>query len=101
MLVDYSQEDGLLQGARDTFSGEKPCALCCKLKSSESRQPKNPVEVPTKLSTKLGEQLMRTADVVIPSPMVGILPLMSFVDATLSAGIRPDAPLVPPPCFLA
>ena len=31
MLVSYSKEDGLLQGAKETFSGEKPCALCCKI----------------------------------------------------------------------
>jgi hypothetical protein len=101
MLVNYSQEDGLLQGVKDTFSGEKPCALCCKLKSSEKRETDHPVDVPTKLSIKPTEQLMRTTDVVVPSPTVGLLQTLSFIDSALSAGIHPDAPPVPPPCCVA
>jgi hypothetical protein len=42
MIVTYSQKDGIAQGVRDTFSGEKPCHLCTKIaavKKDESKQP--------------------------------------------------------------
>lgn len=28
MIVDYSAQDGLVEGARKTFDGEHPCCLC-------------------------------------------------------------------------
>ena len=41
MLAGYSQEVGILQGARDTFSGEKPCELCCKIAAAERKDEGN------------------------------------------------------------
>lgn len=35
MLAGYSQESGILQGARETFSGERPCSLCCKISAAK------------------------------------------------------------------
>lgn len=47
MLANYSLENGVTQGVVDTFSGERPCAMCLKIadtdfgngKSSEAPNP--------------------------------------------------------------
>ncbi len=35
MLASYSLENGVSQGVTDTFSGERPCALCLKLAATD------------------------------------------------------------------
>ena len=39
MLVSYSLQDGLLQGAKDTFGGERPCEMCVALQQQEEDSP--------------------------------------------------------------
>ena len=42
MIIQYSKDDGLAKGVKDTFSGERPCHLCKKIdsvKKDESKQP--------------------------------------------------------------
>lgn len=38
MLVSYTAEDGLVRGMKDTFSGERPCALCKHIEAAESEE---------------------------------------------------------------
>jgi hypothetical protein len=101
MFIDYSKENGLIQGAKDTFSGEKPCELCCKIKAAEKQEKQSPLQLPAERLTKLTEGLIRSSDVVVPYPTFSIAPPMAFSDAALSAGIGPNAPPVPPPCWMA
>ena len=46
MLADYSQESGILQGARETFSGERPCSLCCKISAATEHELKSEKPLP-------------------------------------------------------
>jgi hypothetical protein len=42
MIIQYSKDDGLAKGVKDTFSGERPCPLCKKIdavKKDEAKQP--------------------------------------------------------------
>ena len=42
MIIQYSKNDGIAKGVKDTFSGERPCHLCKKIdsiKKDESKQP--------------------------------------------------------------
>jgi len=48
MLVDYSTQDGLVEGAKKTFDGEHPCCMCKaiqegKKKETETHDKKLPV----------------------------------------------------------
>lgn len=36
MLASYSLENGVVQGVADTFSGERPCAMCLKIAATET-----------------------------------------------------------------
>jgi hypothetical protein len=98
MLIDYSKETGIIQGAKDTFSGEKPCRLCCKIKAAEKQEKRSPFQLPAERLIKLTEGLIRSGDVTAPSPTFAVAPTVGFMDAVLSAGIGPNAPPVPPPC---
>ncbi|NJR43251.1 MAG: hypothetical protein HC767_11935 [Akkermansiaceae bacterium] len=101
MLVDYSRENGLVQGAKDTFSGEKPCRLCRQIQSAEKQEKQNPLRLPKERLLKLMECLIRSKDISVPSPTFSTVRKIAFVDAALSAGIGPNAPPVPPPCWTA
>lgn len=39
MLVSYSQESSLEQAVRDTFSGERPCAMCTAISTTREKEP--------------------------------------------------------------
>lgn len=38
MLVEYSQADGLLEGARKTFDGQHPCCMCKSIATAKERE---------------------------------------------------------------
>jgi hypothetical protein len=103
MLVDYSNQDGFAQGFQDTFSGEKPCALCCKIKAAKQEEGKdsNPLTPATSLSSKMLQEMIPIAEIVLSFPASAVVPSVSFMDAIFSAGIGADAPPIPPPCRVA
>ena len=57
MLKDYTQQSGLLQGVKETFDGDHPCAMCSRIdqaKQNEGKQSPLPLEKIDKLSKWLG-----------------------------------------------
>lgn len=104
MLVSYSKTEGFLKGAKDTFSGEKPCELCSKIAAAregemESEKNKDPV---TPLS--LGKVLQDMVELQWPSLVVprGIDYLSPAFPATReAAGTLATVPPLPPPERLA
>ncbi len=71
MLVSYSQNDGIVQAAKDTFSGEKPCELCCKIaaarkQENESKEPLAPLT--STLSMKQLQEILPTAEIHLNFP---------------------------------
>jgi len=50
MLVTYSAKDGIVTGVKDTFSGDRPCALCRSIESAKIQTPaesESPVNLPS------------------------------------------------------
>lgn len=99
MLVSYSQQDGLAKAAVDTFSGEKPCEMCCKIAHAKQddakKQGPGSPEVP--FGAKLRHELL-------PTDNVGLKPLSATeimvaipLPPALIAGIGHAAPPSPPP----
>ena len=101
MLVTYSQEDGLVQAAKDTFSGEKPCKLCCKIADAKKAEPesKEPV-VPAPIVSfgKIVQDMLPSKDTALVPPAAIELPPVSFPGVTLPADVLRASPPVPPPC---
>ncbi|MFT3992080.1 MAG: hypothetical protein QM680_11780 [Luteolibacter sp.] len=99
MLVDYSKEDGFLQGARDTFSGEKPCDMCRKIQASKQTEPKEkaPVVPLSSLSFKAMHELLPVEILALTAPRPVLVPPVTFTDFLPVRGIGPSSPPVPPP----
>lgn len=94
MMISYSAESGLAQGMKDTFSGEKPCPLCCAIKKAKEEARKNPLEAPVQPAPRL--DLFAQSD-----PYEPVL-RESFRDGLTPAHklffpFTGDAPPIPPP----
>jgi hypothetical protein len=103
MLVSYSQQDGIIQATKDTFSGEKPCKLCCKIveEKKQDRNPKDPVAPASTLSAKLVQEML-PARITFLSPPASIdLPPVVFPGVQTPIDILRASPPVPPPCRAA
>ncbi|WP_353568376.1 hypothetical protein [Haloferula sargassicola] len=100
MLVNYSAQDGLAQGVKDTFSGEKPCALCLKAAAMEKQQSDSPA-APEKqdrrlLGRLLSETLSRSEIAELSPPATRWLAwqrrLADSLPPLRSLGERPELP---------
>ncbi len=101
MLASYSQDRGIIQAAKDTFSGEKPCDLCNRIASAEElNQSGNPEPLPpagSALASKLLQDMLPASLTTLRPPGSRALPAPSFV-APLSPWLQIHAsPPVPPP----
>ncbi|MEO8614328.1 MAG: hypothetical protein ABI600_04245, partial [Luteolibacter sp.] len=101
MLVSYSQDGGIVKAAKETFSGEKPCALCCKIakarqaEQEENKQPLAPVS-DSKLAKQLQEMIpANDIRMVFPRPVA--LPPVMFTGTLFSNRMASASPPTPPP----
>jgi len=102
MLVDYSREDGFFQATRDTFSGEKPCALCKKIRTAEQSdtQEKAPL---SPISTKMGklfQEMVPCSVASLEKPACLLMPDVPMVPFHASAVGISECPPTPPPRIL-
>jgi hypothetical protein len=100
MLVEYSRNDGLLQAAKDTFGGRKPCGLCCKIQTARQSERKEnaPASPAATQSGKLFQDMVPLGDVVILAPVGVEVASIGYVEPPLCSGIGSAAPPTPPPC---
>lgn len=97
MLVDYSQKDGLLEGAVKTFDGEHPCEMCkCieKAKKSDSEKPENRSIVAAKL---LPQWFIAPAGIFLETPRFQQTVVISTPWTERCAESFGASPPVPPP----
>jgi hypothetical protein len=101
MLVSYSKTEGLFQGAKDTFSGEKPCELCCKIAEARKGEPgekETPLPLPS-LGKLLQDFVLWDLESLVP-PRAGDYLLPAFPGISPSDRVLVVAPALPPPrCF--
>ncbi|TVR08802.1 MAG: hypothetical protein EA401_13520 [Planctomycetota bacterium] len=73
MLVSYSLQEGLEQGWRDTFSGERPCDLCVALQATD-QEPSAAITAREDLRPHMPHYALRAsiAPVLPPAPQVHI-----------------------------
>ncbi len=103
MLWSYSEEDGLMQAAQDTFSGEKPCHLCVAIAESQRLEDKTPESMPIKGLEKLKElqPLQAPGQLALKSPMTIELMIALYVDPAPLLGLERERPISPPPRLLS
>lgn len=99
MIRDYSAEAGLAKGVADTFSGEKPCSLCCKIaevKSAENSE-KEPLVPQIEVSKQLKDFIASSYLENLKDPVAIDLPETHFASYLLSLGSSGSGPSPPPP----
>jgi hypothetical protein len=101
MLVSYTAEDGLVQGVADTFSGDRPCPLCLKVREMEREQQKPALpagEDRRRLAEALGQSLRSVESLDAPRRRGSAMARVTRrpIDATRPPGRSTD-PETPPP----
>lgn len=100
MLVSYSQNGGIVQAAKDTFSGEKPCALCCKIaaaKKAEHNEKEPLAPLSSSLSAKLLQEMIPAGDIRLVFPRSSELPPVVFAGFQYPSELEGASPPTPPP----
>jgi len=100
MLVTYSQQDGFAKAAVDTFSGEKPCEMCCKIAmakqdDAKKKQDSGSQEIP--FGAKLRLELLPAVHTALKAPAATDILVAAPVSPVILSGIAQAAPPSPPP----
>lgn len=100
MLVTYSQDGGIVKAAKETFSGEKPCALCCHIAAEQKKDSERPEPIAPVSGSQLAKQLQEmipAGEIHLTFPRPCEPPPVPFAGVELSNGDAANAPPVPPP----
>ena len=99
MLWSYSAESGLVQGAEDTFSGEKPCCLCEAIAEAKQGEPEAPEPLVNLGSDKLKNLQCPSVD-RLKEPVAVDCPVVKYSPPACLLGLWQEAPTLPPPRVL-
>jgi len=98
MLVDYSAQVGLAEGASMTFDGKHPCRMCNALAKSRKRQAEEKKEQPDVSPLKLvSSEFVAPGITEAPIPRLIDLPVLGFVPRQKGSSLHGKSPPVPPP----
>jgi len=99
MLVSYSQDSGIVQATKDTFSGEKPCHLCKKIASNNAAEKdgSDPVIPRSQLPMKALQEMLPAKCIALAEPRGKAWQPPGFSAIHTSDGIHTNAPPLPPP----
>lgn len=99
MIHDYSSEKGLVEGVKETFDGEHPCAMCREIaEAKQEEQKQTPLPLEKTQGVSLSKWLALLPTLEIPEAPAGACDaVICFGDAeTFGLRMEPQ-PAVPPP----
>ena len=99
MLVSYTQEDGVVEGARKTFDGEHPCSLCdviSKSRVAEQNDDRSP-KAPSPDWSKFGKELACFEEPHLPARLDGQTSWQPAMAPDKLTSADPATPPLPPP----
>jgi hypothetical protein len=97
MLVDYSQQDGLVVGAIKTFDGNHPCCLCKQIgaaKKADTEQSKDNKEIVSGLVLK---EFVTSREILAKVPSWTDAVPVTLPEVVVRGAIFGVSPPVPPP----
>ena len=98
MLVDYSAQVGLAEGASMTFDGKHPCRMCQALAESRKRQTDEKKKQPDASPLKLvSSEFVAPGITEAPIPRAVDLPVLGFVPRQNGSSLYGKSPPLPPP----
>ncbi|MBB5351814.1 hypothetical protein HNR46_002053 [Haloferula luteola] len=99
MLVDYSAQDGFFEGARKTFDGAHPCAMCQSI--AKGRQSEQGTELPSSAKRDLAlKEVTLPQRILLHRPMVRTPETREFTVPSLAGDLWSASPPSPPPRLL-
>lgn len=102
MITNYSRETGIIQGTKDTFSGEKPCQLCCKITEAKKADGKKDQQSPAPASlTKLSQEFVTSSVPDLVPPVPRDMPAVLYYGQLMQYRTSSSLPPVPPPKCVA
>lgn len=102
MITNYSKETGIIQGTKDTFSGEKPCHLCCKITEAKKADGKKNQQSPAPASpTKISQEFVTSSEPNLVPPVSSDMPVVIYYGRLMEDRTSPNLPPVPPPKCMA
>lgn len=96
MIVEYSGEKGLVQGALDTFDGDHPCSLCISISESKKENKQDPFSPANHQGFEL-KGLLAPEITSFVSARSRKLPSLGYPDPTPSFSQLSARPPNPPP----
>ncbi len=97
MLVTYSEDAGLVQAARDTFSGERPCDLCCMIDAAKKAEGGNEAPILPSVRLKLLQEMLPVALTAVRAPAGDEISISLPRHVRGGHPIEAPAPPTPPP----
>jgi len=98
MIASYSMESGILLGAKETFSGERPCNLCKTIAEAKKAEggKKQDAPAPTQ-SAKQAHDFLASREAALEPPSATTAPTILFFGHLFQDGTSAHAPPLPPP----
>ena len=98
MLWDYSEKEGLIRGARDTFSGDRPCELCEAIAELKQDASEGKEETPQSLAERFSFKDLKCPErLALKQPRSRELAKTVPVEPAEPHASWLEGPLLPPP----
>ena len=103
MIVDYSAQDGLIEGAKKTFDGEHPCCMCKAIEEGKKQESQNRGDdnTPTSSQGLVLKECTFERYIDLPAPCGRDIMTLSRPELDLRAESRGVRPPLPPPRLAA
>jgi hypothetical protein len=103
MIVDYSAQDGLIEGAKKTFDGEHPCCMCKAIAEGKKQESQNRGDdkSPTTSQGLVLKECTFERFIDVPAPRGRDLMSLSRPEPEFRAESRGTRPPLPPPRLAA
>lgn len=98
MIVDYSAQDGLIEGTRKTFDGEHPCSMCKAITEGKKQESKRSDDkAPVNSQGLVLKECLFQNSFEVPAPKSLVIVSLAFPDLDLRGDSFGVAPPSPPP----
>lgn len=101
MLVDYSMQDGLVEGAVKTFDGQHPCEMCKDIATAKQKDSEKPKDQRIVVQEFLLKNFVASEILTAKTPKSRDIPVINQVHAVVWKTLGEARPPVPPPRALA
>lgn len=97
MLVDYSQQDGLMAGAIKTFDGKHPCCMCKQIGAAKKADMEQPKDTKSAVSGLVLKEFVTSREILAEAPCWPDYVPVTLPEMVVHGSVFGTSPPVPPP----